>query len=54
MFKLINEMLLLDKLYGISKEIDIAKGVNKYPNSVMDAFEQAKRKLMSNNDKKEC
>lgn len=54
MFKLINEILQLDDFYGISKDIDIVKGVDRYPDTIKDAFKQAKRKLLTNNDKKEC
>ena len=37
------EMLQLDKMIGVSKNIDIAKGVNKIPTSLSEGFEQLKR-----------
>lgn len=51
MFKLIHEMLQLDKFYGVSEEIDVLMGVNKYPDTIKEAIELAKRKIMSNRDK---
>lgn len=53
MFRLINQILQLDDFYGISEEIDILQGVNRYPDTMKDAFKQAKRKLLSNNAKKD-
>ena len=44
MFDLIIKVLELGDLYGISKEIDIAKGINKMPLSVSEAWQQRKRK----------
>jgi len=38
MFKIILEMLKLETHYGISKEIDIAKGINKIPTSLSESF----------------
>ena len=52
MFKMINQILQLDEFYGIDKDIDIVKGINKYPKTMKEAFRYAKRKIMSNNDKK--
>lgn len=54
MFKLIHQMLQLDKFYGICEEIDVLKGINKYPDTFKEANELAKRKIMSNSDKKNC
>jgi hypothetical protein len=53
MFRLINQILQLNEFYGISKEIDIVQGVNRYPDTIQDAFKQAKRKLMSNNEEED-
>lgn len=53
MFKLIHEMLQLDKFYGVSEEIDVLKGVNKYPDTIKQAMEIAKRKIMSKSDKED-
>ena len=50
MFKLINQMLQLDGFYGVSKEIDIVKGINKYPETIKEVFKNTKRKLMAKND----
>lgn len=54
MFKMINQILQLDGFYGIDKDIDIVKGINKYPETMKQAFRYAKRKIMSKNDKKGC
>lgn len=51
MFKLIHDMLQLDKFYGVCDEIDVLKGINKYPDTIKEAMEIAKRKIMSNRDK---
>lgn len=53
MFKLINQMLQVDEFYGVAKEIDIVKGINKYPETIKEAFRNARRKLMSKNVKKD-
>lgn len=45
MFKIINQLLQLDDFYGVSKEIDLLKGIDKYPDSFTEAFQQAKRKI---------
>lgn len=42
--KLIIEMLKLGDLYGVSREVDIAKGYNKLPQTVKEALIQRKRK----------
>lgn len=47
MFKLIYEMLQLQEYYGINEEIDIAKGINKYPTTIKESFKNAKRKLLT-------
>ncbi|WP_333809147.1 hypothetical protein [Flavobacterium sp.] len=46
-------MLQLQDYYGVSEEIDVLKGVNKYPDTFKQAMEIAKRKIMSNRDKKD-
>ena len=44
MIDLILKMLDIDaKMYGVSKNIDIAKGVNKLPTTFKQAWEQHKR-----------
>jgi trehalose-6-phosphate synthase len=43
MIKNILEMLQISEFIGCSKEIDIAKGVNKIPTSVKEVVEQTKR-----------
>lgn len=53
MFKMINQMLQLDRFYGVDKDIDTVMGINKYPESVTEAFRYAKRKIMSNNEHSE-
>jgi len=45
MIDLILKMLALDKMYGVSKNIDIAKGVNKLPLTFREGWEQRKRKI---------
>ena len=47
-------MLQLDKFYGISQEIDVLKGINKYPDTLKEASEIAMRKIISYCVKKEC
>ncbi|MFS4469116.1 hypothetical protein [Maribacter sp. 2210JD10-5] len=39
------KILSKDKFYGISKEIEIAKGANKLPETFSDVLKQAKRRL---------
>ena len=51
MFKMINQLLQLDEFYGVDSDIDILKGINRYPDTLGEAFKYAKRKIMSNNDK---
>ena len=41
---IILELLQLDNWYGISHEVDIAKGINKLPETFKEGFEQQKRK----------
>ncbi len=53
MFKLIHEMLQLQEYYGVSEEIDVLKGINKYPDTFKQAIKIARRKIMSNCDKKD-
>lgn len=43
MIDLILKILDLDEMVGVSKEIDIAKGVNKLPLTFKDAWKQHKR-----------
>jgi len=45
MIDLILKMLDIAKMYGVSKNIDIAKGVNKLPTNFREAWEQHKRKI---------
>ena len=47
MFKQIYDMLQLDDYYGIAKDIDVLKGINKYPASISDSLKNAKRKILS-------
>ena len=44
MIDLILKMLELDEHTGVSKEIDIAKGVNKMPLTFKDGLENNKRR----------
>ena len=44
MIGLIIDILNTDKFIGVSKNIDIAKGVNELPTSFNKAWEQRKRK----------
>jgi hypothetical protein len=44
MINIILKMLDINDMYGVSKEIDIAKGVNKLPLNLKDGFKQLKRK----------
>lgn len=45
MFELIYKMLQQDKYYGVSKEIDIAKGINKMPITIKEALKLALRNI---------
>ena len=47
MVKHIIDILKLDDFYGISKNIDIAKGKHKLPESVREMYKQHKRELKS-------
>jgi len=40
---MILKLLKLDKWYGISETIDIAKGKNKIPTSIKEGVDQIKR-----------
>ena len=37
------DLLNIDDYYGISKEIDIAKGINKMPQTFKEGWERRKR-----------
>lgn len=43
MIDFILNMLDIDEMIGVSKTIDIAKGSNKLPLNIKDAWEQHKR-----------
>jgi hypothetical protein len=43
MIQLIIQLLAIDEFYGVSKNIDIAKGVNKLPKA-KEILKQAKRR----------
>lgn len=43
MINLIIKMLALNDYYGVSKNIDIAKGINKLPLTIKDGLKQLKR-----------
>jgi len=45
MFKEIITLLKQDDYFGVSKNIDIAKGVNKAPDTLREAKDVIKRKL---------
>lgn len=44
MLKIIIDILSLDNHYGVSKEVDIAKGVNKYTTNSKEIYRQKLRK----------
>lgn len=44
---MILKLLKLDKWYGISETIDIAKGKNKIPTSIKEGVDQIKRDARS-------
>ena len=44
MIGFIQDMLDIDEMIGVSKTIDIAKGSNKLPLNIKDAWKQYKRK----------
>tara|TARA_R110001632_G_scaffold181154_1_gene301234 strand:- start:290 stop:442 length:153 start_codon:yes stop_codon:yes gene_type:complete len=49
MIDLILKMLDIDdKMHGVSKNIDIAKGVNKLPMTFREGWKQYKRKINGN------
>lgn len=39
------KLLSMDNFYGVSKNIDIAKGKNKLPESLKEGYKQLKREL---------
>jgi len=43
MIDLILKMLDIDDMYGVSKNIDIAKGSNKLPMTINEGWKQYKR-----------
>ena len=43
MIGLLLDMLELDTHIGVSKNVDIAKGINKMPNSLKEGWAQYKR-----------
>jgi|TARA_R110000803_G_scaffold97686_1_gene165789 hypothetical protein len=45
MIDLILKMLDINKMHGVSKNIDIAKGSNKIPTTLREGFNQFKRSL---------
>jgi hypothetical protein len=49
MIELINELLSFNDYYGISKNIDIAKGGNELNTSIKKAWKQNKRKRYGSN-----
>lgn len=42
--ELVLKLLKLDDYYGKSRNIDIAKGINKVPMTIKEGLEQVKRK----------
>ena len=44
MMELILKLLQLDDYYGKSRNIDIAKGINKIPTTIKEGLQQSKRK----------
>ena len=45
MIKTVIDLLNLDNFYGVSKDIDVAKGKYKYPSTWKELKEFIKRKL---------
>lgn len=43
MIKNILAMLSIDEFYGVSKNIDIAKGINKQPTTIKEGLKHIKR-----------
>tara|TARA_R110000751_G_scaffold80133_2_gene161580 strand:- start:378 stop:515 length:138 start_codon:yes stop_codon:yes gene_type:complete len=39
------QLLNIDKFYGISETMEIAKGKNKIPMTIKEGYEQIKRKI---------
>tara|TARA_R100001369_G_scaffold3678_1_gene11384 strand:- start:2058 stop:2198 length:141 start_codon:yes stop_codon:yes gene_type:complete len=39
------QLLNIDKFYGVSKTMDIAKGKNKIPMTIRESYDQIKRKI---------
>ena len=39
------QLLNIDKFYGISETMEIAKGKNKIPITIKEGYEQIKRKI---------
>jgi hypothetical protein len=39
------KLLNIDKFYGVSKNIEIAKGKNKLPETIKEGFKQVKRHI---------
>ena len=48
MYKEMLELLRLDNFYGVSDNIDFAKGVYKYPESIKDCGKLLKRIMTKN------
>jgi hypothetical protein len=44
MIQLILQLLQVDKFYGMSRNIDIAKGSNQIPMTIKEGLKQTKRK----------
>ena len=44
MMDLILKMLDISDMYGVSKEVDIAKGINKTPMTLSKGWKQRKRR----------
>jgi hypothetical protein len=47
MIKKILDLLSYAEYYGVSNEIDIAKGINKIPTNLIEAIKVTKRKIKS-------
>jgi hypothetical protein len=47
MIKDVIKLLMMNEYYGISKNVDIAKGIYKIPTSFSDARKQVKRIVKS-------
>ncbi len=44
MIGIVLDLLSLDEFYGISEDIEIAKGKHKLPTSIKEGYRQQKRK----------